>query len=198
MTLHLGMPEGAASITTQAAPSLVFIGLDLSLTDTGVTVISDEGVKFYSITSAGHKGDTTAIMAARLEKIASDVLSHIPDAANVLVAIEGPAFMSKFGSPHERAGLWWSIVIPLVLRGQNVTVIPPNNLKMYATGKGGAKKDVVLAAVVRRYIDVAVVNNNIADSLVLAAMLARHWGQPIEESMPLAHLAAMDKVRWTA
>jgi hypothetical protein len=68
----------------------------------------------------------------------------------------------------------------------------------YATGKGMIAKDAVLAAVVRRYVGIDVTCNDEADALILAAMGARHLGQPIEDSLPLTHLAAMDNVHWPA
>jgi crossover junction endodeoxyribonuclease RuvC len=50
--------------------------------------------------------------------------------------------------------------------------------------------------VIRRYPDVDVDGNDVADALVLAAIGCRHLGSPLEESLPANHLAAMNKIRW--
>jgi crossover junction endodeoxyribonuclease RuvC len=76
-------------------------------------------------------------------------------------------------------------------------VVPPSSLKVYATGNGNADKDAVLAAVVLRYQGlVTVVNNDIADALIIAAIGARQIGAPLEASLPATHLRAMGGVTW--
>ena len=84
-----------------------------------------------------------------------------------LGVIEGPSFGSKGAGQHERAHLWWELAGLLDELCRDVIEVPPTNRAKYATGKGNAGKDEVLAAVVRRYPDVNVTNNNEADSLVL-------------------------------
>jgi crossover junction endodeoxyribonuclease RuvC len=73
-------------------------------------------------------------------------------------------------------------------------VVPPATLKTYATGKGNASKDAVLAAVVKRYPGWAVTGNDVADAVVLMAMGARLLGHPLESSLPQSHLRALDKL----
>jgi len=72
---------------------------------------------------------------------------------------------------------------------------PPKVRAIYATGKA-LDKDQVLAAVVRRYPNVPIGNNNEADALILAAMGARKLGHPYEPSLPQTHLRAMDGAEW--
>lgn len=79
-----------------------------------------------------------------------------------------------------------------------IVIITPSQRAKYATGKGNASKDAVLLAVARRYPTVEVTDNNEADALVLAAMIARLAGRPIETSLPQTHLDALAKVRWDA
>lgn len=49
---------------------------------------------------------------------------------------------------------------------------------------------------IRRYPQVDITGNDIADALVLAAMAARRLGFPIEEALHQANLAALDKINW--
>ena len=75
--------------------------------------------------------------------------------------------------------------------------VPPALLKKYATGRGNAAKDEVLAAVVRRYPHADINGNDIADAVVLAAMGARHREAPIENSLPALNASALAKVNWS-
>lgn len=168
------------------------VGLDLSLTGTGVTVI-DAGVHTALFGAKGHKTDTLQMRADRLDTLFGQIVNVIPESA--LILIEQPAYSRTQGSQHDRSGLWW-LIVAYLHPFHDVVEVTPGTLKRYATGKGTATKDKVLAAVVRRYLDVEVTDNNVSDSLVLAAMGSRHLGRPIEESLPKTHLAAMDAVRW--
>lgn len=199
MSSHLGVPDGAEPATVQepvsASPRV--IGLDLSLTSTGLAFIrpaAPAGVQ--TLKSKGAKDATLAERALRLHNLARDIILAALTAD--VVVIEQPAYNQTGGSHHDRSGLWWLVADALSDEELRLVEVTPQAVKKYATGKGNASKDEVLAAVVRRYPDVEVGNNNEADALVLAAIGARLAGYPIEESMPLAHLDALSKVRWTA
>jgi crossover junction endodeoxyribonuclease RuvC len=154
-----------------ARPRLV--GLDLSLTSTGVAAIGHHTARVTTITPGGTGHP-------RLRKLLSGIWDH---ACRVdLAVIEGPSFGSKGGQQHERGGLWWLVAHMLWEAGIPYVVISPAQVKKYATGYGGgvkSGKDKVLAAVIRRYPDVPVDGNDQADALVLAAMAADHYGHPL-------------------
>jgi Holliday junction resolvasome RuvABC endonuclease subunit len=173
------------------------VGVDLSLTSTGIAVIDGPNVATFRIQSKGTKVDTVADRAQRIIDITGRIMECIP--SNVaMVVLEAPSYgQQRQAGEHLRAGLWWYLATRLHLEGHRVVEVPPANLKRYATGKGNSPKDQVLAAVIRRYPNVDVTGNDIADALVLAAMGMRHLGTPIENSMPVANLAAMDKISWS-
>ena len=172
------------------------VGVDLSLTSTGVCKIGGMReapvVSTWRIQSYGEKGDTLAQRAARIVDITERVLRCVSD--DDLIMIEGPSVGSRHGHAHDRAGLWWWLVGTLDLHGFQVVEVSPSQVKKYATGRGNAGKDEVLAAVVRRYLDVTVAGTDVADALVLAAIGRRLLGEPIEPSMPQTHLTALDKL----
>jgi crossover junction endodeoxyribonuclease RuvC len=170
------------------------IGLDLSLTGTGVAIIGHGGVSTGLIKSKGRKGDSLAQRRERLRSIVRDIGQLIPN--DSLVVVEQPAYSQTGGSHHDRSGLWWLVVELAIDWGFDVVEVTPGGVKKYATGSGNASKDTVLAAVVKRYLDVDVTDNNVADALTLAAMGARYLGFPLEASLPQINLAAMDAVRW--
>jgi len=180
--------SGAPS--SQAPPTPIYVGLDLSLTSTGVAIIHDGHATVQRITSKPVKDATTADQADRLRGIVTRILLAIPDTAYTKVAVEGPSFGSTGTAAHILGGLWWLVRVALENADLDTIIASPGTVKRYATGNGNAPKDHVLAAVVRRYPDVNVTGNDEADALVLAAIAARHDGHPFEDSLPLAQIAA--------
>lgn len=182
------------------------LGVDFSLTSTGIaTIHTGDGREHHivdRIKSTGSKTATLTERNKRLTQLACAVhsVAHTIDGEPAdLVVIEGPSFgQARQGGQHDRAGLWWLAVSYLIDAGLPVAEVAPASRAKYATGKGNAAKDAVLAAVVRRYPDVDVTGNDEADALILAAMGARHLGHPIEAALPQQHLVAMDAVRWPA
>jgi len=118
---------------------------------------------------------------------------HVAHPADLAV-IEGPAYSrGQMGGQHAKAGSWWLIVDNLASAGIPILVVPPNVRAMYATGKGNAGKDEVLAAVVKRYPGYDVDSNDIADALAMCALGARLLGHPIDD-LPKTHLRALAKL----
>jgi Holliday junction resolvasome RuvABC endonuclease subunit len=171
-------------------------GIDLSLTSTGIAVIDGPNVATFRITSKGGKADTIAQRAQRLIDITDRTVECIPPDVDLIV-LEAPSLgQARQAGEHLRSGLWWHLATTLHLQGRPVADIPPATLKKYGTGRGNAPKDQVLAAAIRRYPHADISGNDIADAVVLAAIGARHLGTPIENSMPVANLPALDKINW--
>jgi crossover junction endodeoxyribonuclease RuvC len=172
------------------------VGLDLSLTATGIATPYG-GVS--TVTSKGHAGASLPVRHVRLRAVSTHVMRKITDGTSptedTLIVVEAPAFDSRTGHQHDRSGLWWMVVDDLLAWGHSVVEVTTGGLKKYATGRGNAGKDEVLAAVIRRYPDVEVSNNNEADALVLRAMGCDWLGEPLAE-VPKANRAALDKVVW--
>lgn len=173
------------------------VGLDLSLASTGIasailgTPTTATAVERIVTRPTGH---SVAHRCHRLGRITEQIKLWTSGAA--LVVIEGPALRMTSGAAHERAGLWWLVAMRLVANDIPVAVVPPASRAKYATGRGVAGKDQVLAAVVKRYPHIEVEGNDEADALILTAMGARHLGRPIERGLPAVNLAAMNGVRW--
>jgi crossover junction endodeoxyribonuclease RuvC len=67
----------------------------------------------------------------------------------------------------------------------------------YATGKGNAGKQDVLASVVRDHPDTEILDHNMADAMIFAAMGSRSIGKPMEIRMQESpEMEAYDKVNW--
>jgi crossover junction endodeoxyribonuclease RuvC len=184
---------------------LIVVGIDPSLTETGVARIADDGpigaglnVRTYVTGAQGKEGARLHERSARLRELAHHLYVVSDDAD--LVVIEGPSLGSTTPHSFDRHGLWWLLVARLSGNGVPVAEVSPSTLKTYALGKGSGKgtgKDAVLAAAVRRYDDHApeLANNNEADALLLADMGARHFGRPLTE-LGHQHTRALAAIRW--
>lgn len=171
-----------------------YVGLDLSLTATGIAVIEEDGTYTTRVLpSKGTKGATLRDRGVRLHNLAADIV--IAACTADIVCIEGPSYGQTTGSHHDRSGLWWLVVDALMGEDLDLIEITPAQVKKYATGKGNAGKDAVLASVIRRYDAAPVETNDEADAFVLAAIAARLDGHPIETSLPQTHLDALKAVK---
>lgn len=159
------------------------VGLDLSLTSTGIAF---DGVVDRFVTKA--RG------MERLDDISSAILDRVGTMSTVV--IEGYSFGTSRQQSHAHAlgelgGVvrWrlWQAHIPFV-------DVPPAVLKKYATGKGNARKEEMLAAAIRR-LDYDGASNDEADALWLYAMGMDAMGSPIA-SVPVTHREALAKIEW--
>jgi Holliday junction resolvasome RuvABC endonuclease subunit len=111
-----------------------------------------------------------------------------------LVVIEGYSYRSK-GSAVINIGELGGVVRLMLYESKvRVVEVPPASLKLYATGKGNAPKDLVLVECVKR-LGYTGADNNIADAMWMRAMALDAFDLPIV-AMPQTHRAALKKVRW--
>lgn len=169
----------------------IVVGLDLSLTATGMAVVAPAAQKVATIKSKGKKDDTLLMRQARLVGIVGEILADI--LPHTHVAIESAAHGAVSGHHHDRSGLWWMVVQQLIERGCYVYEVAPTQVKKYVTGKGNASKMEVMAAAIKRYPGMDIEDDNQADAVALAAFLARALGHPIDGDLPKVNLAALDK-----
>lgn len=179
------------------------VGLDLSLTSTGVCVIENGIVtELFHIPTAGKKGDTLIQRYARLDAIALQISDSIGDNDD-LVVIEGPSYGSRGGSAHDRAGLWWMVVGECLAMGVPVAVCSPQGRAKYGVGKASAK-EIVYEHSVARYQsilphvvpDLSNGGGDEIDALLLADMGSRYLGHPLPVSPPDRALEALGGVSW--
>ena len=175
-------------------------GLDLSITSTGLASIKGGLVateRFRTATPADVKTRTTAWYRTshdRMTKIADRAVAYC-DGAD-LVVIEGPSLHAKGSSVDRMFGMWWIVTRALHEAGIPYAVVAPTQLKKYMTGSGGAGKDAVLAAVIKR-LPGDVSGNDEADALAAAAMGADYLGYPVA-TLPQAQRAVLALLDWPA
>jgi crossover junction endodeoxyribonuclease RuvC len=183
-----------------------YAGIDLSLTSPGLAMWNGEKVYTKLLSSKPRatgpvvekKGGKLARMETYQDKLwrfrclTADIEMWVPNTATVY--LEGPSYGSVGRATHDIDGNWWALFTRLYDRGNIVHVIAPSVLKQYATGSGNAAKDKVMAAVIKRYPDIDVINNDVADAVALLAIGMRMAGTPLEDDMPVTHLRALDKL----
>jgi Holliday junction resolvasome RuvABC endonuclease subunit len=158
------------------------IALDLSLTATGFC-----------------EGDRSEVWRTKLK--GHERLQHILDALDSAlycvkpdaVFIEGFSFGSKGSSVYEIGGLGYLVRHRLWAQGIPYAEVSPSTLKKYATGRGNANKDEMLAAAIRRF-NFPGTDNNAADAWLLWALGMAEMGTPIVD-VPKAQAEAI-KVTW--
>lgn len=177
---------------------LKLVGLDLSLTGTGVAWSGDRhgrptlGMRTVRSGRDGHE---------RLRDICVEVAAICRYNPH-LVVIEG-LFVAHNNNTLQLAELHGLIKQQLWANGVPYVLVAPQTRAVYATGNGRADKAAVKAAVEQRYGRLCATTDE-ADALVLLCMAADRYGQPI--GTPLGEPApvpqrcrrALSAVRWPA
>lgn len=179
------------------------LGVDSSLTGTGLcrttvfkTEVDDSPTdaehELATVTTPKPRGgllDTSRRISHAMDIIEAVILEEPLD----LIVLEELAYSAGNSSAH-KLGWVWGRVIDLAVR-HNVRLVKANTaaVKKYATGKGNAKKDVVMLAMANRFNDAGIADNNQADAMVCALIGCRFLGVPVD-TMPKLNLEAMAKI----
>lgn len=178
------------------------LGIDSSLTSTGLCLITvhpwppshpfrgaGEPVNFTAqlatIKSKPDKAKTWRTTSARITKIVDQVAAAMDDDI-ALVVMEGRSYASKGTAAIELDWLWGRIVDATVRANVPLIVATPSQRCRYATGKGNADKDTVLAASIHRFPTIPIAGNDTADATIMAAIGCRSLDLPID-MMPKLH-----------
>ena len=163
------------------------MGLDLSLTSTGVSI----------------NGETFAIKPKtkgieRLVEISDRIVNFAVNAGSIAVVIEGYSFGSKFSRAHSLGELGGVVKVALHKAGFCIVEVPPKCRAKFATGNGNAGKVDVLEALKRQFPERFYDGycDDECDAWVLEQMayakLNESW-----YSWSKAQLAALEKVDWS-
>ena len=190
------------------------IGLDLSITGTGIAGCSGQAVWFTKVGSPTPKVkpvDAWRDVYRRKEVVAgllfNAVEEHLQGNPVDLWVIEQPA-MNQKQAAHMLYAIFWEVYGTLQHWQAKVALVPATTLKAYALGYADKKrkkgdppappkdKEAMLQAATRSFPQLtANYDNNVADALWLMAMGAQHLGEPVVK-VPAGHLVAMGKVVW--
>src|SRR5262249_9021574 len=122
---------GRGAVTT--VPTLVVVGLDTSLTSTGVARVeigpAYSAIETETITSK-HTGCERMAELLHLTLRAAE----LDTVHRLFIAMEGPSYHSSSAYSHENAGLWWQVRQGLWASNVQPAIVSPASLKSYATG----------------------------------------------------------------
>jgi len=150
--------------------SALVVGIDPSLTSTGVVVIKDGIVaEQHAIVSKPPKEKTPATEAERLMKIRDSIRTFVMmDRKPSLVLVEGLAFTARNTSALvQLAGLNYFIREILIQGKVPFVIVSPTSLKKFATGKGNVDKNLIMMEVYKRW-NFSPENSDVCDAFVLA------------------------------
>lgn len=156
----------------------VVIGIDPSLTATGIVVLRDGEVELAEATK--NRPELGTIKRAKLIREQINKNINHPSIDTDLIVIEGFSYGSKGRSVFDIAYLGWRIREDLeAFRSKYNTPwleVPPTQLKQFATGKGNANKEIILQQVYKRW-GYETHDNNIADAYALAQIGRAYLGE---------------------
>lgn len=180
------------------------VGLDLSLTSTGIS----DGQSVHAIQTSPDES-----LEARMDKILSACIgfvlspsqwtdNHPGFQAADLVVVEGAAFGARGNAVDQLAGLRMLVRHRLYRLGIPFALVPPTCLKTYTTGYGKATKGLMVVSLWERHkldlnpYKVKDGRYDMADAYALAAMGYAHLGQPLKTFGPPAPLKSLLAVEW--
>lgn len=173
----------------------MIVGLDFSLTATGVCAITDAEAE--CITVGSRREQTWWEFPNRVEQIAVDIHEWLgEERQGSAIVIESPAFGAKSSALDRMFGGWWLFARALGRLGYDPPLlVSPSQVKKFATSKGNASKRDVERAVWRRYPDVELRDDNQADALVLAAIGSAAYGEPFNGALTKYQQEVVEAVR---
>lgn len=138
----------------------VVMGIDPSLTGTGIVVLENNCLVFSDTLETKERG--IARLLTLQQELEAKLLEHKPD----LVVIEGYAF-ARSNQAHQLGELGGMIRLLLTQKQVPWIEVPPTQAKKFATGKGNAPKDLILMHVYKRW-GAEFSSSDEADAFVLA------------------------------
>jgi Holliday junction resolvasome RuvABC endonuclease subunit len=191
------------------------VGLDLSLTSSGIAILSDclptaQAVPAHqqgydvapavlrSVGEDGKRADSYRTRSRRVRRQCAAIMRILdPYLGTVLALVEGPIYAGKvLPSYFDRAGLFHGVFGALDARGIPIAVVSPTTGHQFVTGKGHADKSDIVVEASKWWPDVFVHNDDEADALGYAAMGAMHVGLKLPFRPRARHYNAVATVDW--
>lgn len=156
--------------------------LDLSLTCTGFCRDGETGRLCYPQLRGWQR---IAELTEAIGNLATDI---------DVVVLEGYSYASQGRSVYQIGELGGIVRFWIWGRQTPLVDVPPACLKRYATGKGNAPKDAMIAAAIRRF-GFEGSDNNEADAFLLWCMASHAYGAPVTK-VTQVQAASLEAVMW--
>jgi len=142
----------------------MYCGLDLSLTGTGIVILSETGGVIHAETVKNNLRGPERLVHIR--KVIKDIML---DAEPLVTCIEDYAMGIRAGQSFSIGELGGVARVLLYEMQVPYNLISPTQVKKFITGKGNAEKDVIMLSVYKNF-GYEAKDNNIADAFGLAMM----------------------------
>lgn len=146
---------------------MITLGVDLSLTATGIAVLEDGKLLYRGVIRSKPVGKKPKDEIARINTIVEQVIVHIEKYTPRIVVLEGLAFMAKGTSLAQLSGLNYLVRQALYKMEIEFIIVAPSSLKKFITSRGNAQKDEMMLFVYKKY-GVTILENNENDAYCLA------------------------------
>lgn len=146
-----------------------FIGVDLSLTGTGIVILNNDGeITTKRIIKTLPSNGSIDARISNIKNIIHELITP-NDKDNDVWYVEGLSYQSKGRGMLNLAGLHYVITVMLFDHNAEYKEIPPSTLKKWATGKGNSKKELMILHAYKRW-GIEFSDNNLCDAFMLARM----------------------------
>lgn len=133
------------SLVWKAVERMIALGIDPSLTGTGLVALDGDELLFSECYKPKSKGIERLL---DIESVVGDFLyAHNPQ----IICLEGYSFGSRGRAVFQTGELGGIIRAMLYAYGKDWLEITPSQVKKFATGKGNSGKDLILQQVYKRW-----------------------------------------------
>ena len=148
----------------------LFVGVDPSINATGLVILDEKAniieQKLFSV-----KAEMFEESLLQYEK----EVEFIPNIVNLqAVYMEGPSYQSQGQSILQMGAIHFLLRLFLYKKNVNYKIIAPGTLKKFVTGKGNAKKDLMLLKTYKKW-GVEFDDHNLSDAYGLARLALEDW-----------------------
>jgi len=146
---------------------MVSLGIDPSLTGTGIVVVKNGKIIEKALIKSKPVGDLAKDEIDRIKGIVGEVNVYLDKHNPDIIVMEGLAFMARNTSAlMQLAGL--NYLLRAMFHGHKTwAIVAPSTLKKFILGKGIGDKGLVAMEIYKQYGE-ELTDNNIADAFVLA------------------------------
>jgi crossover junction endodeoxyribonuclease RuvC len=141
---------------------MIALGIDLSLTGTGLVAVEGNELHFSECYKPKAKTGPERLIEIQ-RKVSENIVGYDPD----IICLEGYSFGSKGRGVFQTGELGGVIRVLLYEMGIKWLEIPPSQVKKFAAGMGNCGKDIVLQQVYKRW-GMEFKTSDEADAFVLA------------------------------
>lgn len=185
-----GSPSSLRRLCGIRDTSPMILGLDLSLTGTGVTLLCPDVPEIYESVTLKNKLRSME----RLAYIESVIMAKVQEAGVKTAALEGYAFSAMDSQKHSLGELGGIVKLALWRAGVEMIIVPATTLKKWATTKGNADK-ILMGVSIFKQTGAQFEDDNQADSYCLAMFAAQYKGYETPFSVTADRRKLVEQVR---